>query len=300
MKKKNKLYAFAAVLVAALTMLFASPTETKAAEFSDRLVTEVCLGYNSYEEPEEAKVYYLKNSHGDIIGQVDENGNLLASYSYTAFGEMVAEVVFGPETSSSRFLYAGEQYDTTSGLYYLRARNYDAGVGRFTQEDTYLGDGRNLYVYTHSNPLKYTDPSGHASYDQLDDGGDDILDDWQEKATDGASTGGKTYQTYTKTNSVTGQVYSGRTSGTGSAIDNVAARDTNHHMNSKGYEPAVLDQTSSNYNAIRGREQMLIDYYGGAQSTGGSSGNAINGISATNTMRETYLSAAEGEFGLIE
>ena len=86
----------------------------------------------------------------------------------------------------------------------------------------------------------------------------------------------------------------------GKMLVNVAARDTNHHMNSKGYEPAVLDQTSSNYNAIRGREQMLIDYYGGAQSTGGTSGNAINGISATNAMRETYLSAAEGEFGLIE
>ena len=172
MKKKNKLYAFAAVLVAALTMLFASPTETKAAEFSDRLVTEVCLGYNSYEESEEAKTYYLKNSHGDIIGQVDENGNLLASYSYNAFGELVAAVAFGPETSISSFLYAGEQYDAASGLYYLRARHYDVGIGRFTQEDTYLGDGRNLYAYTHSNPLKYTDPSGHASYSCLDDEAD--------------------------------------------------------------------------------------------------------------------------------
>ena len=172
MKKKNKLYAFAAVLVAVLTMLFASPTETKAAEFSDRLVTEVCLGYNSYEESEEAKTYYLKNSHGDIIGQVDENGNLLASYSYNAFGELVAAVAFGPETSISSFLYAGEQYDAASGLYYLRARHYDVGIGRFTQEDTCLGDGRNLYAYTHSNPLKYTDPSGHASYSCLDDEAD--------------------------------------------------------------------------------------------------------------------------------
>ena len=298
MKKKNKIYAFVAVLAATLTMLFANPTEAKAAELPNRLVTEVCLGYNSYEEPEETKVYYLKNSHGDIIGQVDESGNLLVSYSYNSFGELVAAVTFTPETANNRFLYAGEQYDAASGLYYLRARHYDAGAGRFTQEDTYLGDGRNLYAYTHSNPLKYTDPSGHATYDCIDDDAE-VLDDWQEKAADGASTG-KTYQTYTKTNATTGKVYSGRTSGTGSAVENVAARDANHHMTSQGYGEAQLDQSSSNYNAIRGREQMLIEFYGGAQSMGGNSGNAINGISYSNGMREVYLSEAEGEFGPIE
>ena len=188
MKKKNKIYALVAVLAATFTMLFANPTEAKAAELPSRLVTEVCLGYNCYEEPEETKVYYLKNSHGDIIGQVDENGNLLVSYSYNAFGELVTAVTFTPETINNRFLYAGEQYDAASDLYYLRARNYDAGAGRFTQEDTYLGDGRNLYAYTHSNPLKYIDPSGHATYEDLDND-DDILDNWQANATDGASCG---------------------------------------------------------------------------------------------------------------
>ena len=65
------------------------------------------------------------------------------------------------ETAISRFLYASEQLDNTTGLYYLRARQYDTKLGRFTQEDTYLGDGRNLYVYVSNNPLKYVDPSGH-------------------------------------------------------------------------------------------------------------------------------------------
>ena len=110
----------------------------------------------------------------------------------------------------------------------------------------------------------------------------------------------KTTQTYTKVNTTTGQVYSGRTSGYGSAIDNVAHRDTYHHMNAQGYEPAVLDKSSSSYEAIRGREQMLIDYYGGAQSIGGSSGNAINGIGANNTKGSIYMNTAIGEFGIIE
>lgn len=47
----------------------------------------------------------------------------------------------------------------------------------------------------------------------------------------------------------------------------------------KGYGPAVLDKFSENAIAIRGREPQLIDYYGGAQSVGGTSGNAMNGIS---------------------
>lgn len=35
---------------------------------------------------------------------------------------------------------------------------------------------------------------------------------------------------------------------------------------------------------------MLIDHYGGPQSTGGTSGNTINGIGANNKNRDTYIS----------
>jgi hypothetical protein len=34
-------------------------------------------------------------------------------------------------------------------------------VGRFLQEDTYRGDGLNLYAYCANNPVVYYDPSGH-------------------------------------------------------------------------------------------------------------------------------------------
>jgi RHS repeat-associated protein len=103
----------------------------------------------------------------------------------------------------------------------------------------------------------------------------------------------KTYQTYTKKNSQTGQVYSGRTSGTGSPKKNVEKRDKNHHMNKKGYGAAKLDKSSKNKKAIRGREQILIDKNGGAQSGGGTSGNAINGISSNNPRRPQYITAGK-------
>ena len=110
------------------------------------------------------------------------------------------------------------------------------------------------------------------------------------------STGEKTFQTYTKEHPTEG-TYSGRTSGTGTREENVAARDDNHHMNDKGYGPAQLDKSSSNSDAIRGREQQLIDANGGAKSTNGTSGNAINGISTKNPKKKQYIDAANKEFG---
>lgn len=48
-----------------------------------------------------------------------------------------------------------------TGLYYLRARYYNTGIGRFTQEDVIYNEGLNLYAYCSSNPVMYADPSGY-------------------------------------------------------------------------------------------------------------------------------------------
>ena len=108
---------------------------------------------------------------------------------------------------------------------------------------------------------------------------------------------GKVYVTYTKVNPKTGEVYSGRASGYGTPKEVLANRDRNHHMNEKGFEPAELDRFSTNSDAIRGREQQLIELNGGARSQGGSSGNAINGVSPTNPNKQRYEDARRKEFG---
>lgn len=78
-------------------------------------------------------------------------------YAYDAFGNLLGQ----EEAFPNRILYAGQLYDQKTGQYYLRARYYNPTIGRFSQEDTYWGDGLNLYAYCANNPVRYFDPSGH-------------------------------------------------------------------------------------------------------------------------------------------
>ena len=63
-------------------------------------------------------------------------------------------------SSVTPYGYSGEYTDET-GLQYLRSRYYDPSTGRFTQEDTWLDQGPNLYSYCNNDPVNNVDPSGH-------------------------------------------------------------------------------------------------------------------------------------------
>lgn len=111
-------------------------------------------------DSEKARTYYhcACDEMGSITHVTDEAGSVLNRYEYDAFGECTSK----EETVANRFGFAGEQYDPVAGMYYLRARFCNPVIGRFIQEDTYYGDGLNLYAYCHNNPVGYVDPSGHA------------------------------------------------------------------------------------------------------------------------------------------
>ena len=73
-----------------------------------------------------------------------------------AFGESVPT---GSVTVNLR--YAGQYFDSETGLYYNNARYYDPRIGRYISSDPIgLAGGLNTYNYVHNNPLRYVDPLG--------------------------------------------------------------------------------------------------------------------------------------------
>jgi RHS repeat-associated protein len=217
-----------------------------------------------------------------------------------------------------------------TGQLYMRNRYYDPQTGRFTQEDPIgLAGGLNAYGFANGDPVSYSDPYG-LSPDACDpprtpcettplfgfvitnglrNGTVAVVGEGALLSSTGVvvAVGGalalreltRVYVTYTLTNA-NGVVYSGRTSGFGDARTLVQNRFERHHMRLRGFGNLQLDRSSWGdfaQDAIRGREQQLIDYHGGAQSQGGSSGNRIRGVSVLNPFGSIYHWQSNKLFG---
>ncbi|MDE6516316.1 MAG: hypothetical protein K2L18_00485, partial [Acetatifactor sp.] len=115
------------------------------------------LGADALQRGQELS-YYHRDEQLSIILISDGQGEIRNSYLYDAFGVKIEAV----EQFHNRIHYAGQQYDGMTEQYYMRARYYNPVLGRFMQEDTYWGDGLNLYAYCHNNPVAYWDPSGYG------------------------------------------------------------------------------------------------------------------------------------------
>ena len=112
-----------------------------------------------FSSAEHARTYYhYASDEMGSITHITDGDRILNTYEYDVWGEVVSE----REEVDNRFKFNGQQLDPITGQYYLRARYYNPVIGRFTQEDTYRGDGLNLYAYCGNNPVYYVDPTGHT------------------------------------------------------------------------------------------------------------------------------------------
>ena len=98
----------------------------------------------------------LADALGSTVGLVDTTGILKTTYTYEPFGNITAT---GTSTTNST-TYTGRELDAT-GLYFYRARYYNATLQRFISEDPtdFLG-GINLYAYAGNSPASFRDSLG--------------------------------------------------------------------------------------------------------------------------------------------
>ena len=120
----------------------------------------------------DGKISYYRNDEKNSVTEIlDETGKVQASIQYDEYGVILNPEVVGTDGnifSENLFSYTGHVYEESTGLYYAKARYYDAKIGRFISEDSYRGEqgestSLNLYAYVQNNPVKYSDPSGNIA-----------------------------------------------------------------------------------------------------------------------------------------
>ena len=126
------------------------------------------INYIASVNAENKTYYFLFNGHGDVVQTVDKTGEIQNHYDYDIWGNPTLTV----ELVECAIRYAGEFYDSETGLYYLKSRYYNSAIARFISEDSYTGEiedplSLNLYTYCENDPISYTDPNGHWIVDAL-------------------------------------------------------------------------------------------------------------------------------------
>ena len=116
--------------------------------------------------------YFCKNLQGDIIVITNKDGQVVARYTYDAWG--VCTDVWDASgvgiASINPFRYRGYYWDSTLNLYYLQSRYFDPQVGRFVNADDVIAlqmielSSINLFAYCGNNPIMNTDSDGYFSF----------------------------------------------------------------------------------------------------------------------------------------
>jgi RHS repeat-associated protein len=107
--------------------------------------------------------YYHHDRLGSVIALTSQSGQRHRNYSYEPFGRLRASDS-RPDDLNNPIGFGGEYQDDATGLYHLRAREYDPRTGRFLQLDpleVHTATSRiSRYVYANNRPTFLTDPSG--------------------------------------------------------------------------------------------------------------------------------------------
>ncbi|MGH2747842.1 MAG: RHS repeat domain-containing protein [Actinomycetota bacterium] len=114
-----------------------------------------------------AAAVYHKDGIGSVTNVTSSTGTPQWSYSYEPFGASRSALKLDPLAPDNPMQFTGEYQDPT-GLYHLRARQYDPGLGRFTATDPrtppITSPMVSPYVYVNNRPTVLVDPSGFCGW----------------------------------------------------------------------------------------------------------------------------------------
>ena len=107
--------------------------------------------------------YYHYDGLGSVANVTSSSGATRWTYAYEPFGAILSEQRSGGNVPTNAMQFAGEYLDAT-GLYHLRARQYDPTIGRFLSPDPVSETANqhhvSMYSYVQSRPTVLRDPSG--------------------------------------------------------------------------------------------------------------------------------------------
>ncbi len=106
------------------------------------------------------RIYYHADGLGSITAITNHMGMTVQKYDYDAFGNI--KFTPFPQWIKQPYMFTAREFDTETGLYYYRARYYDAKAGRFVTRDPigFEGGDVNLYAYVKNNSVNLVDPMG--------------------------------------------------------------------------------------------------------------------------------------------
>ena len=114
------------------------------------------------------KYFYIRDFMSNILGLVDDSGNIVVKYKYDAYGNRISITdTSGCDLGNiNPFRYKGYYYDDDVEMYYCKSRFYVPSWHRWLNSDSinYLEPKNitslNLFTYCNNNPVMYVDENG--------------------------------------------------------------------------------------------------------------------------------------------
>jgi len=112
--------------------------------------------------------FFATDHLGSTSATLWANGSLRSRLRYDPWGKER----YTQYATPSGYRYTSQRWDSGLGLYDYNGRYYDPALGKFISADTLVPEPSspqafNRYGYTLGNPLRYSDPTGHLSADEI-------------------------------------------------------------------------------------------------------------------------------------